>query len=417
VLLFVVVFSLIIISVFVVSILQCFCNLCGSSQVKYSNCQRISTYIPNFLLLFTVVIAASMGIYFLLLSSRQAQDDLFLVKNEVSNFSSTVNEIIRNVNGLNELNVYNFSLPNEVNDLFGRVQSVNQFLQSDEIRTTFSFDWVIIVAFVFLIVLAIGASISSYFNMKVIYIILGYLLFFCFLILSVTAITTVSFGAFASNFCASGIDTNMVKIINSLELNGTCLETITKNIFFCGGNSSNSTCNPYADANAEILQGIEFINETIHQNNTDSNATLALDFLLSLQQNIVTISDCRGTQSFYNDFSNQLCFGTIATLVNLSTSLELISLIIFLFLLTALYTWHRITPTGKVSQVYDYQSISGQPNTRNELSPTQDPDMDVSLGCFLHVSLIVLFWGLFTFGAFIMLSYGAQEVQVPRIGE
>jgi len=335
-------------------------------------------------------------------------------KKEVFNFSLTSNSIQVNIAQLNNLNVTNFALPASVNEFLNMTQELNQFLQSDQVDNTFSYDWIVIIAFVFLMLLAIGGSVSAYFNVKVVYVVLGYLLFFSFLILSVAAITTVSFGAFASNFCASGIDTNMRTIINSFDTrNDTCLEEISKKFLFC--DEFNATCDPFSDVNQNIRSLMVTIQEEIDNNNTNPNLPTALGYLRTLDSLVVTFKNCSGTHAFYVSFTNSICFGSVASLVNLSTALELISLIIFLFLLTSLYTWHRITQPGFKAQIYDYESISTHSKVRkNELSPTEIKEMDCSTGCVLHVALMILFWGLFTFGAFVVLSFGAEETQVPR---
>jgi hypothetical protein len=363
-----------------------------------------------------VVIGASIGIYFLVLSSHQTQDTIGYIKNEIGNFSVVTNVLEAQVSHLNSLNVTNFEVPDALRSLFNVTDYITAFLETDKVRNTFAYDWVIIIAFVVLMLLAIGASVTAFFNVRVIYVILGYIFFASFLILSVAAIATVSMGAFASNFCASGIDDNVRTIISSFDMtNDTCYEQVVKKFIFCEEFNFNGTCDPFIFAHVEINEAVDRINEQIKNNNTDPKLQDALRDLLAMNGTVNTLSNCTGFHHFYNTLSTRVCFGPIASLVNLSTSLELMALTIFLFLLTALYTWHRIYRPSNTQGAYDYESImSHNIPRRNELSPSETKDMDCSTGCFLHVLLIILFWGLFTFGAFTVLSFGALETQVSR---
>eukprot|EP01129_Flabellula_baltica_P017225 TRINITY_DN9480_c0_g1_i1.p1 TRINITY_DN9480_c0_g1~~TRINITY_DN9480_c0_g1_i1.p1 ORF type:complete len:517 (+),score=110.96 TRINITY_DN9480_c0_g1_i1:38-1552(+) len=410
---FIVVFVLVILSILIIGILQCFCSICGSSNVRYGKCQRGSTYLVNFLLLFTIAIASSLAIYLFFFVSDSMKSNLEEARTEAESYYTMAHDLVTDVERLNELHVYNVSIGKEIMELYNATSDLHNFLDSNPIEGAFQFNYIPVIAFSVLIVMAIASCFTAYFNVRVVYIIIAYLFFFAFFALALSAITTVSYGAFTSNFCASGIDSKMVKIIDSFQSNDTCLTDIVKKYVLC--DNYQSKCDPWSQAVTDLDNGISYVQAQIDSGNDDPKYKEALPLLQDGKSNVIKIGNCTASREFYVSYTDDFCLRTVGSLVNFSTILELLSLVSFLFLLAAMYTWNRIKAERAVKTAYDYEVVPSAPKGDHfgQLS-TPQTESDGSVGCALHIVLMIIFWGAFVAGSFIVLAFGGDEIEVPR---
>jgi len=145
-----------------------------------------------------------------------------------------------------------------------------------------------------------------------------------------------------SNYCVGGVDNHTVIIVDGFVEENCTRETL-KNYLFCKWDDAR--CNPFP----EFLNEINItIDELVNKRNNDSNnpdakywnQTIAI--LTNLYNSVVILEQCGSTQQTYIQTTQLLCYDTATNLVYLASSWQILTGLIFIYLMISFYSWNRI---------------------------------------------------------------------------
>jgi len=220
-----------------------------------------------------------------------------------------------------------------------------------------------------------------------------------------------------SDYCVGGVD-NHTKIIIDSFVPRNCTSDTLKYYLFC--NWLNDYCDPFP----AFLNQIQNITADLQQkiNNDSTNPEVkywndTINILKNAKNSLDTLSVCNETQRSYVRTTNSLCFDATSSQIYLTSIFQLLTGLLFIYIMITMYTWNRIAVSSKKVEyeVLGKQDIkSGKRKNPIVTMKSRTPGCDMSIGClsFLIINLIVVLGLLFAV-VFVFL-FGSQNTMIPR---
>jgi len=386
---------------------------------KVDPCQKYSGRILAILILVSMIVCCSVGIFYFSSYYNTFYQGIDNIKTVVYSKRDTCVSIRTGLAALNK-SMLNLTIPTMVATIENGTYTFDSYLSSTQSTQARALEqWGVVVLFAIIMLISVTGLMSVFFRHRFLFILVAIVVGIMFIFLLVAAVTSSVATIVLSDFCVGGVD-NLTRLAIDSMINDTCTADNFRYSLFCfWRNTSCDTLDKFAsDIELNILNFTELCN--LYPNNTLVPKWRAYSkSLRDISYYVNQLASCDSTQTLYLRVTGLFCGNTTPAIVMFTLVIELMVGIIFIFLLVVI----RFNPeAGKLKEDdVDMEMDPTKGGKKKGLKPKKEKFQkkpktrsQTCLQCLGGFVTLFIGWALTIFIMFLIMAIGSNQYPIPR---